>query len=336
MTTENNHISQTPGSIRVEIEVLRGMVTVGTSPGVSRATVAVHTADTQGTIADAVIGTRFVEYGDTLKVKIPSTDDSEASIAAPHVAAIGPSRATSRVRWSGTGNLRTFGGVRNAVESPFAAPHAAAFGSSTATSRVRWSGTGVRSAVLSQSGLGNVQMDDGTLYINGVAIVRDGVVVVPEGTRVNGLPGTIRVDIQLPPGSEVAFTSSGEASLTLNGDFRRVEAVLADGALSAARADIGTATVSTITGDIALGHTRDSAVLHSDTGDIDVHRFGGGELTATTTTGDIDIRTQSGVNRPATVTLNTVNGDINTNGLTRVPQVRLTANSRTGKTRHRI
>ncbi|WP_331731426.1 hypothetical protein [Kitasatospora sp. NBC_01300] len=64
--------------------------------------------------------------------------------------------------------------------------------------------------------------------------------------------------------------------------------------------------------------------------------FGGGELTATSTSGDIKVRTPDGVNRPATVTLNTVSGDIHTRGLARHHHVRLTANSRTGDVQHRI
>ncbi|MFG2844217.1 DUF4097 family beta strand repeat-containing protein [Kitasatospora sp. NPDC048296] len=329
MTTENTHTVQAPGPIRVEVEVLNGMVTVATSPDVSRPTVTVHTADTQGATADAVTGTSFLEYGNTLKVKIPNTGDSEAPAASPHTGMTVHNVFSGHVGGdfyqgatfvqAGRTNVQT----RNAVFSR------------KGTSGVRTSGS-VRDAVFSQSGLGNVQMDNGTLSINGIAIVRDGVVVVPEGTRVDALPGTIRVDIQLPPGSEVTFTSTGAASLTLNGDFHQVEAILADGAMHATRADIDNANVSTITGNITLGHTRDSAVLHSDTGHIDVRRFGGGTLTATTSTGNIDVHAPSRVTRLATVTLNSVTGHIDTDGFDGAPHIRLTANSHTGEVHHSL
>ncbi|MFF4384621.1 DUF4097 family beta strand repeat-containing protein [Kitasatospora sp. NPDC001547] len=333
MTTENQHTARTPGPLRVEIEVLTGTVTVATSPDVERATVTVHTADDHGAFADVVTGTRFLEHGRTLKVRIPNTGAGEAHFAAPHTGTTvhnyfrgnlgGGLIQGATVVQAGRTTVRRAAGVRDIVFTQ------------NGTDSFQMLG-GVEGAVFSQSGLGKVQMDDGTLSVNGVVIVRNGVVAVPEGTRVDSAPGTVRVDIQLPPGSDVVFSSSGEASLTLDGELRRVEAVLADGALSAARADIGIAKVSTITGDISLGNTRDSAVLNTDTGDIKIRRFGGGELTATSTSGDIKVRTPDGVNRPATVTLNTVSGHIHTRGLARLPHLRLTANSRTGDVQHRI
>ncbi|MFD5615854.1 DUF4097 family beta strand repeat-containing protein [Kitasatospora sp. NPDC127060] len=352
MTTENTHTVQNPGPVRVEIEVLSGKVTVGASLDVSRATVTVHTVDTQGATADAVTGTGFVEYGNTLKVKIPNTGDSEAPAGSPHAGTTvhnvfrgrvgGDFHQAATFVQAGRTTVQTAGGVRGVVFTQNGTDNFQVFGgvrdavfTRRDTGDVR-TFSGVRDAVFSQSGLGNVQMDDGTLYINGIAIVRDGVVVVPEGTRVDALPRTIHVDIQLPPGSEVSFTSSGSASLALNGDFHQVEAILADGAMSAAKADIGTVSVSTITGNITLGHTRDTAVLHSDTGDIDVHRFGGGTLTATTSAGDIDIQAPSGVPRPASVTLNSVTGDIDTDGLVGLSHVRLTAHSHTGEVHHSL
>ncbi|MET9396021.1 DUF4097 family beta strand repeat-containing protein [Kitasatospora sp. NPDC002965] len=333
MTTENKHTAQTPGPLRVEIEVLTGTVTVATSPDVDRATVTVHTADDHDAFADAVTGTSFLEHGRTLKVRIPNTGASEAPFAAQHTGTAvrnyfrghlgGDLFQGATFVQAGRTTVRRATGARDIVFTQNGTDSFQMLGSD-------------QGAVFSQSGLGNVQMDDGTLSINGVVIVRNGVVVVPEGTRVDSTPGTVHVDIQLPPGSDVIFSSSGEASLTLDGDLRRVEAVLADGALFAARADIGIAKISTITGGITLGNTRDSAVLNTDTGDIKVRHFGGGELNATSTSGDIKVRTPDGVNRPATVTLNSVSGDIHTRGLARHPRVRLTANSRTGDVHHRI
>ncbi|MFJ5122301.1 DUF4097 family beta strand repeat-containing protein [Kitasatospora sp. NPDC088548] len=333
MTTENQHTAQTPGPLRVEIEVLTGTVTVATSPDVDRATVTVHTADDEGALADAVTGTSFLEHGKTLKVRIPNASANGAFFGVPRTGKTVHNSFRGRLGGdlfqgatfvqAGRITMRRATGARDVVFTQ------------NGTDSIQMLG-GNQGAVFSHSGLGNVQMDDGTLSINGVVIVRDGVVVVPKGTRVDSPPGTVRVDIQLPPGSDVIFSSSGGASLALCGDLRRVEAVLADGALSADRADIGVAKISTITGDITLGNTRDCAVLNSDTGDITVRPFGGGELTATSTSGDIEVRTPGGVTRPATVTLNTVSGDVHTRGIARAPHVRLTANSRTGEVQHRI
>ncbi|MFC8247568.1 DUF4097 family beta strand repeat-containing protein [Streptomyces chartreusis] len=71
MTSEQTHIMNTADAIELDLSVSNGAVNVTVDPKAVYGRVRVHTAATEGAIADAVNETQFTERGDKLTVSVP-------------------------------------------------------------------------------------------------------------------------------------------------------------------------------------------------------------------------------------------------------------------------
>ncbi|MFD9151372.1 hypothetical protein ACFWDF_29700 [Streptomyces diastaticus] len=71
MSSEKIHIMTTAGAIKLDLSVSNGAVNVTVDPKAVYARVRVHTAATEGPVADAVNDMMFTERGDKLAVSVP-------------------------------------------------------------------------------------------------------------------------------------------------------------------------------------------------------------------------------------------------------------------------
>ncbi|MFC7796231.1 DUF4097 family beta strand repeat-containing protein [Streptomyces cinereoruber] len=74
MSSEKTHVMNTAGAIELDLSVSHGAVNVTVDPTATHGRVRVHTAATEGTVADAVTDATFTERGTKLTVSVP--DDS--------------------------------------------------------------------------------------------------------------------------------------------------------------------------------------------------------------------------------------------------------------------
>lgn len=78
MSSEKIHVMNTAGAMELDLSVSNGAVNVTVDPKAVYGRVRVHTAATEGTVADAVNDTTFTEHGNTLTVSVP--DDMAGGI----------------------------------------------------------------------------------------------------------------------------------------------------------------------------------------------------------------------------------------------------------------
>ncbi|KUH36119.1 DUF4097 family beta strand repeat-containing protein [Streptomyces kanasensis] len=78
MSSEKTHVMNTAGAIELDLSVSHGAVNVTVDPTAVHGRVRVHTAATEGTVADAVNDTLFTEHGNKLTVSVP--DDTAGGI----------------------------------------------------------------------------------------------------------------------------------------------------------------------------------------------------------------------------------------------------------------
>ncbi|MFC8009240.1 DUF4097 family beta strand repeat-containing protein [Streptomyces cinereoruber] len=78
MSSEKTHVMNTAGAIELDLSVSHGAVNVTVDPTAVHGRVRVHTAATEGTVADAVNDTLFTERGNKLTVSVP--DDTAGGI----------------------------------------------------------------------------------------------------------------------------------------------------------------------------------------------------------------------------------------------------------------
>ncbi|MER8233168.1 DUF4097 family beta strand repeat-containing protein [Streptomyces sp. NPDC094049] len=71
MSSEQIHVMNTVGGIELDLSVSNGAVNVTVDPTAVHGRVRVHTAATEGTVADAVNDTVFTERGNELTVSVP-------------------------------------------------------------------------------------------------------------------------------------------------------------------------------------------------------------------------------------------------------------------------
>ncbi|MFC8793350.1 DUF4097 family beta strand repeat-containing protein [Streptomyces cinereoruber] len=71
MSSEKIHVMNTAGAIELDLSVAHGAVNVTVDPTAVHGRVRVHTAATEGTVADAVNDTLFTEHGNRLTVSVP-------------------------------------------------------------------------------------------------------------------------------------------------------------------------------------------------------------------------------------------------------------------------
>ncbi|MGW3954081.1 hypothetical protein ACWEKM_24880 [Streptomyces sp. NPDC004752] len=89
MTSEKIHVMNTAGATELDLSVSNGAVNVTVDPKAVYGRVRVHTAATEGPVADAVNDTQFTELGNTLTVAVP--DDLAGGISGSNVVQIGGS-----------------------------------------------------------------------------------------------------------------------------------------------------------------------------------------------------------------------------------------------------
>ncbi|WP_331727243.1 DUF4097 family beta strand repeat-containing protein (plasmid) [Kitasatospora sp. NBC_00374] len=298
MPTTNSFTAETDGPIRFQIGITHGTVKVTSNSAVTRATVSVRTEDNNGEAAEAVTAASAIQANRTLQVTVPATEN-----------------ATTSAVYFGGGNT-----VVNSV---------------------------IHGTVDTVNGATFVQRDSGNVHIAGSVrdmhigrsrtgkrtIVADGQVLVGHGPS-GGRSGHIQVDVQLPPGSEIAFTSDGGAHLELDGNYRRVEATTVNGDVEGRDSDIGTATIRTTSGDVTLDRLRQGGLLKSVNGDLKIREYAGATLTISTVNGDIKV-TAADRTTPGDVTLKTVNGDITTKRVRGNPYLRLSVGTVHGDINHR-
>ncbi|MFG2716412.1 hypothetical protein ACGFX2_38715 [Streptomyces goshikiensis] len=71
MSTEKIHVMTTAGAVELDLSVSNGAVNVTVDPNAVHGRVRVHTAATEGPVADAVNDTKFTEQGGQLTVSVP-------------------------------------------------------------------------------------------------------------------------------------------------------------------------------------------------------------------------------------------------------------------------
>lgn len=71
LSSEKIHVMTTAGAIELDLSVSNGVVNVTVDPAAAHGRVRVHTAATEGTVADAVNDTVFTERGNKLTVTVP-------------------------------------------------------------------------------------------------------------------------------------------------------------------------------------------------------------------------------------------------------------------------
>ncbi|MEW2497562.1 hypothetical protein AB0942_29105 [Streptomyces nodosus] len=89
MTSEKIHVMNTAGAIELDLSVSNGAVNVTVDPKAVYGRVRVHTAATEGPVADAVNDAKFTERGDKLTVSVP--DDMVGGINSSSVVQVGGS-----------------------------------------------------------------------------------------------------------------------------------------------------------------------------------------------------------------------------------------------------
>ncbi|MFE0776772.1 hypothetical protein [Streptomyces sp. NPDC058861] len=78
MSSEQIHVMSTAGAVELDLSVSHGAVNVTVDPTAVHGRIRVHTAATEGTVADAVNGTTFTEHGSRLTVSVPDDTDGAA------------------------------------------------------------------------------------------------------------------------------------------------------------------------------------------------------------------------------------------------------------------
>lgn len=71
LSSEKIHVMTTTGAVELDLSVSNGAVNVTVDPNAVHGRVRVHTAATEGPVADAVADTKFTEHGGQLTVSVP-------------------------------------------------------------------------------------------------------------------------------------------------------------------------------------------------------------------------------------------------------------------------